>query len=164
MKTITSLLLIVALAACADPSGEASHADDMDHDAAMHVGDDMSETAVGDAVEAFRASIVANDSTAAASLLAENVRIVEGGNVETRDGYLSHHFHSDGAFLSAMTREPLTADVQMSGATAWSVSTSRLFGSYRDREIDMTSAELMVLEHGEGGWKVKAVHWSSGSN
>ncbi|MFT5142616.1 MAG: ketosteroid isomerase-like protein [Rhodothermales bacterium] len=164
MKTVTHLLLIVVLAACAQPSSEVPHADEMDHEEALHAGMDMSEAGVSDVVEAFRAAIVAQDSTTASGLLAEDVQIVESGGVETREGYLSHHFKSDGAFLSAMTRAPLTADVHLSGASAWSVSTSRLSGSFRDREVDITSAELMVLEHAEGGWKVSAVHWSSRSN
>jgi hypothetical protein len=65
MKTVTHLLLIVVLAACAQPSSEVPHADEMDHEEALHAGMDMSEAGVSDVVEAFRAAIVAQDSTTA---------------------------------------------------------------------------------------------------
>jgi ketosteroid isomerase-like protein len=179
MKTLLALLLAIGLSACGTDSsehdGEAmEHAGGMDHDAMNHEDGDaahmehtesgeMSEAAVA-AAEAFRAAIVANDSTAAAAIILEDALILESGGVETREHYLSGHFNGDGAFLSAMTRELLDRTVSVSGHAAWITTTSRLHGNYRDRDIDMTSAELLVLKHGESGWKVAAVHWSSRQN
>jgi ketosteroid isomerase-like protein len=183
MKTLLALLLSIGLAACAADSSEHAgehageameHAGTMDHDATNHEDGDgahmehtdsaeMSEAAVG-AAEAFRAAIVANDSTLAAAIILEDALILEGGGVETREHYLSGHFNGDGAFLSAMTRELKDRKVSVSGHAAWITTTSRLHGNYRDRDIDMTSAELLVLEHSDAGWKVAAVHWSSRQN
>lgn len=183
MKTLLALFLAVGLTACNsntdEHAGEAMDHDameSMDHDAmageAMdHEGmdhDTMGDSAMAEsaavAADAFRAAIVANDSTAAASIILEDALIVEGGGIETREHYLSGHFNGDGAFLSAMTREPVERTVSVAGHVAWITSTSRLQGNYRDRDVDVTSAELLVLEHSEAGWKVAAVHWSSRQN
>lgn len=49
-------------------------------------------------LDAFHQAIIDNDSQAAQDLLSESVRILEGGNIKTKDEYLSHHFHSDENF------------------------------------------------------------------
>lgn len=61
-----------------------------------------------------------------------------------------------------MTREPKVRQVHMVGDVAYVATTSRLHGSYRDRDIDLSSAELMVLR--KTGWRVAAIHWSSRTN
>lgn len=119
-------------------------------------------TAVIAAAEAFRTAIVRADRAALERVVLPTAVILEGGKTETRADYLGHHFGSDGAFLKAMTREPIRRTVQVNGHTAWIASISRLHGTYRDRKLDMDSAELLVLEHTpEAGWQVAAVHWSS---
>ena len=112
--------------------------------------------------EQFREAITAGDAKAAGALLTHDVAILEGGKIETAHDYLSHHFLSDGPFLRAMTREPGERRVTVAGDAAWVVSRSRLHGAYRDRDIDMNSVELMVLRRTDGGWRIAAVHWSSG--
>lgn len=116
------------------------------------------------AAETFRAAIIAGDSAALQRIVWPDALILEGGDRETRAEYLSHHFGADGAFLRSMTREPLTRTVRVDGHTAWIASTSRMHGTSGDREVDLNSAELLVLRHAPGeGWRVAAVHWSSGS-
>src|SRR6056297_3216631 len=66
-------------------------------------------------LDAFHQAIIDNDSQTAQNLLSESVRILEGGNIETKDEYLSHHFHSDGKFLSAMKREVESRKVSIDG-------------------------------------------------
>lgn len=56
----------------------------------------------------FEKAIVENDSKIASSLLHEDVTILEGRGSETKEEYLSHHFHSDGKFLSAIERNELS--------------------------------------------------------
>jgi len=113
-------------------------------------------------IQQFHEAMSAADSAAVANILADDVRIVEGGNVETKMQYLSHHFHSDVAYLSAMKRDPQTMAISESGGMAWVTSVTRLHGTYRDREIDSKSAESLVLRKSEFGWKIVAIHWSSG--
>ena len=118
--------------------------------------------AVAAVADRFREAITAGDAEAAGALLAPDAAILEGGKIETAHDYLSHHFVSDGSFLRAMTREPGERRVTVAGDAAWVVSRSRLHGRYRDRDLDMNSAELMVLRRTDGGWRIAAVHWSSG--
>ncbi len=111
----------------------------------------------------FHEAIIDNDSQAAKDLLSESVRILEGGNIETKEEYLSHHFHSDGKFLSAMKREIESQNVMIEGNTAWVSTQTHTWGTYSDRELDLNSLELAVLKKEEGDWKVIALHWSSRS-
>ncbi|SHF11923.1 hypothetical protein SAMN05443144_105221 [Fodinibius roseus] len=77
-----------------------------------------SEKSVIKTLDAFHRAIIDNDSQTAQNLLSESVRILEGGNIETKEEYLSHHFHSDGKFLSAMKREVEARNVTIKGNTA----------------------------------------------
>ncbi|NNE69921.1 MAG: nuclear transport factor 2 family protein [Rhodothermales bacterium] len=120
------------------------------------------EASVSAVADEFGMAIATHDSTLAASVLAPGVTILEGGSIETRDQYLSHHFHSDAAFIGSLSREPISSEVSIRGDVAWRVSRSRLQGTYQDREIDMVSVETLILEKQDGSWKISSVHWSSG--
>ncbi len=115
-------------------------------------------------LNAFHEAIIDNDSQAAKGLLSESVRILEGVNIETKGEYLSHHFHSDGKFLSAMKREVESRKVSIDGNTAWISTQTHTWGTYSDRNLDLNSLELAVLKKEDGNWKIGALHWSSASN
>jgi ketosteroid isomerase-like protein len=121
------------------------------------------EKKVINTLDAFHQAIVDNDSQVAKDLLSESVRILEGGNIETKDEYLSHHFHSDGKFLSAMSREVEVQSIMVEGNTAWVSTQTHMRGTYSDRELDLNSLELAVLRKQEGNWRIAALHWSSQS-
>ncbi|NGP90034.1 YybH family protein [Fodinibius halophilus] len=109
----------------------------------------------------FKSAIIDNDQEQASSLLTKDARILEGGGIETKKEYLSHHFHSDGKFLSAMDMKVISRKVKSTKSTAWVSTTSSMKGTYNDREMDLKSAELAVLVKTEDRWKISAVHWSS---
>ncbi len=111
----------------------------------------------------FHEALAGGDSAAVSNLLAPDLVILEGGRAETKTEYMSHHFHSDKAFLASVEKENEKITIEVENNVAWSTSTSRLYGSYREREIDSNSAELLVLKKTNGGWKIAAIHWSSGS-
>lgn len=115
-------------------------------------------------LDAFHQAIIDNDSQAARNLLSETVRILEGGNIETKEEYLSHHFHSDGKFLSSMKREIKSRNVTIDGNTAWVSTQTHTWGTYSDRNLDLNSLELAVLQKADGNWKITALHWSSSNN
>ncbi len=119
-------------------------------------------TEVMSVVLRFHASLAEADSATVAGLLSDDVVILEGGRAESKLEYLSQHFHSDAAYLGAVSREPQETSVFVSGDAAWVTSISRMRGSFRGREIDSNTAELIVLRKTESGWKIVAVHWSSG--
>jgi ketosteroid isomerase-like protein len=106
-------------------------------------------------------AIVENDSEKAGEILHDDVTILEGGGMETKSQYLSHHFHSDGKFLSAMNREEVSQEISVEGNMAWVTSKTKMTGTYSGREIDLSSLELAVLKKENGMWKVIALHWSS---
>ncbi|MAL18775.1 MAG: DUF4440 domain-containing protein [Balneola sp.] len=119
------------------------------------------ETKVLEALDNFKTAIIENDSEAASSVMADDVLILEGSGMETKEEYLSHHFHSDGKFLKAMDREILTQKISIEGNTAWVSTVSSMKGTYSEREIDLTSLELAVLKKAGSDWKITAIHWSS---
>ncbi|WP_069132248.1 YybH family protein [Rhodohalobacter halophilus] len=112
----------------------------------------------------FETAIIDSDSMKAENLLDTQARIVEGSQIENKEEYLSHHFYSDGRFLSAMDREVISQDVFVNGNTAWVTSKSHLSGVYNDRDLSLNSMELIVLKKTENTWRIAAVHWSSDPN
>jgi ketosteroid isomerase-like protein len=119
------------------------------------------EAKVLEALDNFKTAIVENDSDAATNVMADDALILEGSGMETKEEYLSHHFHSDGKFLKAMDREILTQKISIEGNTAWVSTVSSMKGTYSEREIDLTSLELAVLKKAGSDWKITAIHWSS---
>lgn len=109
----------------------------------------------------FEQAIVDNDREAASALLADEIRILEGSAIETKEEYLSHHFQADGKFLSAMDRTIESQDVFIKENTAWATTKSQLQGNYNDQSIDLNSLELAVLKKENDEWKITALHWSS---
>jgi ketosteroid isomerase-like protein len=152
--SVLPAILILAAAGCAQPEAPS----------APEPAPVDQKPALVEVAERFSAAVATNDSTMAASVLSEDVKIVEGGSIETRDSYLSGHFHGDAAFIGAVTRDQVSRDVTVLGDAAWMVSKSRLQGTFRDREIDINSLETLVLTRGDSGWKIVSIHWSSGSS
>jgi ketosteroid isomerase-like protein len=113
------------------------------------------------AVQAFHEALRSSDSAGAAQLLAEDAVILEGGTLEDREEYLSHHLSADMAFASAVDRLVDSAKVALLGDVAWVASRSRTVGAVRDQPIDTEGVELVVLTRHDGVWKIRAVHWSS---
>jgi len=109
----------------------------------------------------FENAMVENDTESASSLLHDDVIIMEGNGTETKEEYLSHHFHSDGRFLSAMNRELISEKITIDGNIAWVSTITSMKGTFSERDIDLTSLELAVLKKESGHWKIIALHWSS---
>jgi len=155
MKTfLSSLILLFVISGTAFAQHE--HHDDKK----MHtVGDEE----IVQVLENFRMAIINSEQEKASELLTDDARILESGGIETKEEYLSHHFHSDGKFLSAMEREVKSQKVKVNKNTAWISTVSQMSGSYNDRDISVNSAELAVLVKTDEGWKISSVHWSSRS-
>jgi uncharacterized protein (TIGR02246 family) len=117
--------------------------------------------AVARVVEAYDRALAAGDSAAALALLAPDATVLESGDAETRADYREHHLPADMAFARAVrgTRSPIRVVVR--GDAAWATSTSTTQGSFRGRPVNSSGAELMVLTREPGGWRIRAIHWSS---
>ena len=112
------------------------------------------------ALHAFHDALETGDREAALAMLAPDVRILEGGGVETKDHYASGHLGADMAFAQAVPAERGEATVRIVGDVAWVTSTSTRQGEYRGREIDSRGAELAILRRIDGEWKIVALSWS----
>ena len=112
-------------------------------------------------VDAYDRALSSGDSAGALALLATDAVILEGGDVETRNEYRSHHLAADIEFARAVSgvRTPVRVVVRGDVAWAWSTSTSQ--GEFRGRAVNSQGAELMVLSREASGWKIRAIHWSS---
>ena len=112
-------------------------------------------------VDKFHASLRAGDSAAALQLLADDAVLLEAGGVETRAEYGKNHLPADIEFEKGVVtkRTPIRAVVR--GDAAWATSTSEVTGTYQGRAVDFVGAESMVLSREAGGWRIRAIHWSS---
>lgn len=112
-------------------------------------------------VTEFHDALRRGDGEAAMRLLAADAIVMEGGAIETRADYESHHLAADMEFAKAVPNTRSNIRVQVDGNTAWLTSASRAQGSFRERAIDSLGAELMVLTKTPEGWRIRAIHWSS---
>ncbi|MBL0939287.1 MAG: nuclear transport factor 2 family protein [Gemmatimonadaceae bacterium] len=120
--------------------------------------------AVAQVVTRFHAALAAGDSSAALAQLADSVLIAEGGAVESLADYRAHHLGADMAFAKATSSERTPRAITVNGDVAWSVSTSKTTGTVRNRAINSSGAELIVVRRTAAGWRIAAIHWSSKSN
>jgi ketosteroid isomerase-like protein len=113
-------------------------------------------------VDAFHAAMVRGDEQGAAALLADHALIYEGGGVErSKAEYMSHHLPADTAFAKAVARQITSRSGHAAGQIAWIATETTSRGAFRDRPIDSTGTETMVLERGGRNWRIVHIHWSS---
>lgn len=121
-------------------------------------------TLIKSVVVNYHKALEAKDKEAALKLLSSDVIIQEGGHLETAEEYKSHHLMSDMAFISSVSTKREVIEAVSEGNIGWVISSSIMTGEFRDRTINSTSAELMVLRKENGSWKIRAIHWSSRKN
>ncbi len=124
-------------------------------------GTQEDSAAVVAVVDRYHRALSDGDTVTALSLLAIDALILESGDVETREEYRSHHLLADIQFARAVPSVRGPVRVTIRGEVAWTISTSRTQGVYRSRTIDSQGAELMAVTREPGGWKIRAIHWSS---
>ena len=114
-------------------------------------------------VQRFDALMAAGDSAGLLALLADDAVVLESGGQETRAEFRAHHLPADIRFAKAVTSAQGPITVRVQGDVAWASSTSTVEGTLNGRAINSVSAELMVMSREPGGWKIRAIHWSSRS-
>ena len=112
-------------------------------------------------VDGFHEALSRGDGPAAMKLLAPDAVIMEGGGIETRAEYESHHLAADMEFAKAIPSTRTNVAVQVNGDTAWLTSASRTEGTFKDKPVNSRGAELIVLAKTSDGWRIRAIHWSS---
>ena len=155
---VTSLALVAASAALAPPVSA--------HEAAApKAGTSALEPQARGAavvVDAFHAALARGDLSGAKALLAEDALIYESGGVERgKAEYASHHLPADAAFTAATTRSVTRRTGHAAGSMAWVATESKVTGSFKERAIDSTSIETMILRREQGAWRIAHIHWSS---
>jgi ketosteroid isomerase-like protein len=95
------------------------------------------------------------------SLFLPDALIVEAGTVQTRDEYQHEHLAEDIAFARAAPSTQRDVIVRQEGDVAWVTSTFRVTGKFQEKPIDNIAAETVVLTKTLGGWRIRAIHWSS---
>lgn len=158
------------------------HAEDADHDDApeitksapniekkddghSHSHDDHASPEIkGDPAQiadALYAALVEGDDTTVGKLLSENIVILEGGHAQkSRDEYMSGHMKSDMAFLPNINREIISREVSQSDGLAWVITHSRSTGTYKGKELNFTSREMLVMRHNGTAWQITLIHWA----
>lgn len=114
-------------------------------------------------LERWTRALGAGDSAAALAVLASDAVILESGDVETREEYRAHHLREDIAFVRAVRSTRSPARVVVQGDVAWATSTTLTRGTFADRAVNAVGAEMAVLTRTPGGWRIRAIHWSSHS-
>ncbi len=121
-------------------------------------GDSVAVAAVA---AAFHSKLTAGDSIGVMALLAPDAMILEAGGLETRHEYQDHHLPGDIAYAAAVPSVRTVRHVSVRGDMAWIASTSVTTGTFKERAINSSGAELMVLTRRGKEWLVSSVHWSS---
>ena len=121
---------------------------------------DTVEVAVRRAVEGFGQALASGDSAAALVLLHPDVVIYEGGHAENREQYRSGHLSNDIAFAASVSRKTIDDDVMIWGDVAVYTSRNRSVGRFRNRDIDRSGTETIVLVRTPAGWRIRHIHWS----
>lgn len=108
------------------------------------------------------AALSKGDGTAVGKILSETVIILEGGHAQkSRDEYMSGHMISDMAFLADINRKIISREASQSGNLAWVITHSISTGAYNGKEINLTSREMLVMEHNGTAWQITLIHWDN---
>ncbi len=139
-----------------DPTESSNHVDGGGHD---H-GDGVSEKTPVMVANTLHQALTDGDKATVKTLLAGDLLVLEGGHSQTSaKDYMEGHMLSDMAFLAHMTREVKEQTSGNSDRVAWVKTTSSLKGTYKDKEMNLTSTETLVLRRSDTGWKIVFIEW-----
>jgi uncharacterized protein (TIGR02246 family) len=130
------------------------------HEGHGAMGDSAAVAAV---VTKYHQALAAGDSAAALALLADDATILESGGIETRAEYRSHHLSADINASKSSPSQPGPVHVRVHGEVAWTTSITTSQRTVNGNAVTRSLAELMVLVRTSSGWKISAIHWSSGN-
>ena len=157
LKICAPLVALILAVGCSQPPQNGS----TDTSASTHAVASAQATPAS-IVDTFSAALHAGNAEAVAQLMAPDVIVAEGGEVERSFAeYASHHLPADIAFVAAVTSTLQDRRVIAGGDIATVISRSEVRGSFRGRAIHSNSMETMVLRRTDDAWRIVHVHWSS---
>lgn len=145
-----------------EPSGESATSEGDDESAAGHEHDTAADTPEA-AIDGFHHALVEGRGQDALAFLHPDATIVEGGTVETVDGYAAGHMGHDMEFLAQAEIEQLSREVEVSAKQATVVTRRRMRGQFEDRQLDLAGTETATLVETDAGWRITHLAWSSTS-
>jgi ketosteroid isomerase-like protein len=102
------------------------------------------------------------DTAGAATLLAPDALIFEGGAAErSKVEYSAHHLGADAAFAAAVPSKVTRRAGTASANLAWIATEGRTTGKFKGKDVDSVTTETAILKRVGGGWKIVHLHWSS---
>jgi ketosteroid isomerase-like protein len=112
-------------------------------------------------VDAFVASLVAEQFDAARQFLAPGAVVVANGQVlGDRDGYIDGAAHGDATALRSVQRELVRREIHAGREFASVVSEKRMRAPGDAKGPSEAVIETMVLARTPNGWKITHIHWS----
>jgi len=113
------------------------------------------------ALDSFYAAVKRGDATLAMTHVATDAVFVESGKLETRAEYEKNHLPADIAFERQVTGRRDSVQATVDGDTGWVIASTVYEGTFEGSEVNFVSAQLAVLTREDGGWLIRAIHWSS---
>jgi ketosteroid isomerase-like protein len=111
--------------------------------------------------EAFHRALHSGDRAAVLALLAPDVSISEGGQVQSREAYASGHLGEDIAFLKTAKITPVSLGSMPMGDTAMVGSESDIQATVKGKSTTLRSRELLTLKKDGKDWKIVSIQWQS---
>ena len=111
--------------------------------------------------EAFHAALQKGDRAAVLALLAPDVSISEGSQVQSRAAYASGHLGEDIAFLHGARITPVSLASMPMGDTAMVGSESDITTSTDGKASTLRSREMLNLRKVGKQWEIVAIQWQS---
>jgi mono/diheme cytochrome c family protein/ketosteroid isomerase-like protein len=112
--------------------------------------------------QAFHRALHSGDRAAVLALLAPDVSISEGGQVQSREAYASGHLGEDIAFLKAAQISPVSLGSMAMGVTAMVGSESEIKATIKGQPTTLRGREMLNLRQEGGAWKITSVQWQTG--
>ena len=112
-------------------------------------------------VDAFHFALKSGDRQKALELMTVDVVIFEQGRVErSRTEYARVHLAEDIGFASVTQRTVARRAVKIQANVAWVTSVNRNRGKFKNKPVDFTTDETMVLTKVGAKWRITHIHWS----
>ena len=111
--------------------------------------------------EAFHAALQKGDRAAVLALLAPDVSISEGSQVQSRAAYASGHLGEDIAFLHGARITPVSLASMPMGDTAMVGSESDITTTTDGKSSTLRSREMLNLRKVGKQWEIVAIQWQS---
>ncbi len=111
--------------------------------------------------QAPHGALHSDDRAAVLALLAPDVSISEGGQVQSREAYASGHLGEDIALLKAAQISPVSLGSMAMGDAAMVGSESDMQITVKGKPATLRSREMLNLRKDGASWKIVSIQWQT---